>query len=470
LPIYRFDKANFNNIDRDWLVTSSAFLRGFFMQVSIETTSGLERRMTVGVPASVIETAVNARLQEAAGTVKLNGVRKGKVPLSVVKKRFGRGVRQEVLGEVMSKSYYDAIAEQNIKPAGQPRIEPKTVEEGKDLEFIAIFDVYPEVTLSDFSKLKVEKLVAEVGDDNIDKMIETLRQQRQSWEPIKRQAKNKDRLNIDYVGTIDGEEFEGGSAQGTNLELGSNRMIPGFEKGLLKAKAGDEIVLDLTFPEDYQNKDVAGKDVQFKVTVNSSSQAVLPELNDEFFAVFGIDEGGEEAFRKEVAANMNRELKNASKAKVKNRVMEMLLDAHEVEIPASLVAGEIDSLRQQAMQQFGGGQNNIDPSMLPDELFREQAEKRISLGLILGEVIKAKALKADPDLVKSTIEDIASTYETPEQVVRWYYSNKEQLASVESSVLEDQAFEAILADAKVTEKKVSYDEVIKPDAPKDAKK
>ncbi len=440
------------------------------MQVSIETTSGLERRMTVGVPASVIETAVNARLQEAAGTVKLNGFRKGKVPFSVVKKRFGRGVRQEVLGEVMSKTYYDAINEQKIKPAGQPRIEPKTVEEGKDLEFIAIFEVYPEVELCDFSKLKVEKLVAEVGDENVDKMIETLRQQRQTWEPIKRQAKNKDRLNIDYVGTIDGEEFEGGSAQGTNLELGSNRMIPGFEKGLLKAKAGDEIVLDLTFPEDYQNKDVAGKDVQFKVTVNSSSQAVLPELNDEFFAVFGIDEGGEEAFRKEVAANMNRELKNASKAKVKNRVMEQLLKEHEVDLPASLVAGEIDSLRQQAMQQFGGGQNNIDPSMLPDELFKEQAEKRIALGLVLGEVIKVKGLKADPDLVKSTIEDIASTYETPEQVVRWYYSNKEQLASVESSVLEDQAFEAILADAKVTEKKVSYDEVIKPDAPKDGKK
>ena len=440
------------------------------MQVSIETTSGLERRMTVGVPASVIETAVNARLQEAAGSVKLNGFRKGKVPLSVVKKRFGRGVRQEVLGEVMSKTYYDAINEQKIKPAGQPRIEPKTVEEGKDLEFVAIFDVYPEVELGDFSKLKVEKLVAEVGEENIDKMIETLRQQRQTWEPIKRQAKNKDRLNIDYVGTINGEEFQGGSAKGANLVLGSDRMIPGFEKGLLKAKAGDEVVLDLTFPEDYQNKEVAGKDVQFKVTVNSASQAVLPELNQEFFAVFGIDEGGEEAFRKEVAANMNRELKNASKAKVKSRIMELLLKEHTVEIPASLVRGEIDSLRQQALQQFGGGKNNIDPSMLPDELFKEQAEKRIALGLILGEVIKVKGLKADPELVKSTIEDIASTYETPEQVVRWYYSNKEQLASVESSVLEDQAFEAILADAKVTEKKVSYDEVIKPDAPKDGKK
>ena len=296
---------------------------------------------------------------------------------------------------------------------------------GKDLEFIAIFEVYPEVELSDFSKIKVQKLVAEVDDENIDKMIENLREQRKTWEPIKRQAKNKDRLNIDYVGTIDGEEFEGGSAKGTNLELGSNRMIPGFEKGLLKAKAGDEIVLDLTFPEDYQSKDLAGKDVQFKVTVNSASQAVLPELNDEFFAVFGIDEGGEEAFRKEVAANMNRELKNASKAKVKNSVMEALLEAHKVDLPASLVAGEIDSLRQQAMQQFGGGQNNIDPSMLPDELFKEQAEKRIALGLVLGEVIKVKGLKADPELVKSTIEDIASTYETPEQVVRWYYSNKE---------------------------------------------
>lgn len=440
------------------------------MQVSIETTSGLERRMTVAVPASIVESAVNARLKEAAGTMKLNGFRKGKVPMKVVKDRYGRGVRQEVLGEVMSKTYYEAIAEQKLKPAGQPRIEPKSMEEGKDIEFIAIFEVYPEITLGDFSKLKVEKLVAEVDDENVNKMIETLRQQRQTWDTITRQAKNGDRLNIDFVGTINGEEFEGGAGKGTNLALGSERMIPGFEKGLLKAKAGNEVVLDLEFPKDYQNKEVAGKAVQFKVTVNSASAPILPELNDEFFAVFGIDEGGEEAFRKEVSANMNRELKNASKGKVKNQVMELLLKEHKVDLPASLVKGEIESLRQQALQQFGGGKQNIDPAMLPDDLFAEQAEKRISLGLILGEVIKVKKLKADPSLVKSTIEDIASTYETPEEVVRWYYSNKEQLASVESSVLEDQAFEAILADAKVTEKKVSYDDVIKPDAPKAGKK
>ncbi|MES3006353.1 MAG: trigger factor [Pseudomonadota bacterium] len=439
------------------------------MQVSIETTSGLERRMTVDVPASVVESAINARLQEAAGNVRLNGFRKGKVPMKVIQGRYGRGVRQEVVGEVMSKTYYQAINEQNLKPAGQPRIEPKSLEEGKDLSYVAVFEVFPEITLNDFSKLEVEKLVAEVGDENIDKMIETLRQQRQTWESVTRQSKNKDRINIDYVGTMNGEAFSGGSATGANLVLGSERMIEGFEKGLLKKKAGDEVVLDLTFPEDYHNKELAGKPVKFEIKINEISAPVLPELNDEFFAVFGIEEGGVEAFRKEVAANMSRELNNASKAKLKNRVMELLLAQNEVALPGALVKNEIEALRQQALQQFGGGNKNVDPAMLPDELFREQAEKRIALGLILGEVIKSRGLKANPAQVKTTIEDIASTYESPEQVVRWYYSNKEQLASVESAVLEDQAFDAILAEAKVTEKNVSYDDVIKPDAKKAGK-
>lgn len=435
------------------------------MQVSVETTTGLERRMTIGVPASVVESAVAARLQEAAGKVRLNGFRKGKVPMSVVKSRFGPGVRQEVVGEVMSRTYYDAITEQKLKPAGQPRIEPKSLEEGKDLEFIATFEVYPEIELSDFSQLEVERLQAEVADENIDKMIETLQQQRQTWEEVKRQSKKDDRLNIDYKGIMDGEEFAGGSASGATLVLGSERMIPGFEKGLLKKKAGEEVTLDLAFPDDYHNKDLAGKPVRFEVKINSVSAPVLPELNDEFFAVFGIDEGGLEAFRKEVAANMARELNNASKNKVKSRLMDLLLAANKFDLPAALLANEIQVLRQQALQQFGGGKQNIDPSLLPDELFREQAERRIALGLILGEVIKSRGLKADAEKVQAAIEDIASTYEQPDQVVRWYYSNKDQLATVESSVLEDQAFEAILAEAKVTDRQVSYEDVIKPDAP-----
>ncbi|MDT8428594.1 MAG: trigger factor [Pseudomonadales bacterium] len=437
------------------------------MQVSIESTSGLERRMTIGVPAIEIENAVTARLQEAAKTVKINGFRKGKIPMSVIRKRFGRGVRQEVLGEVMSKSYYDAINQEKLKPAGQPKIEAKTVDEGKDLEFIAIFEVYPEVELADFSKIKVEKLLAEVTDENVDKMIETLREQRQTWDEVKRQAKKGDMLTIDYVGLIDGEEFQGGSAQGSNLILGSERMIPGFEKGLLKKKSGETVSLDLNFPEDYHNREVAGKAVQFQVTINKVAAPVLPELNEEFFAVFGIETGGEEAFRKEVAENMARELKNASRTKLKNRVIESLIKQNKIDVPASLVASEIDTLRQQALQQFGGQQ--LDSSLLPDELFREQAERRVTLGLILGEVIKQNKLKADPAKVRSMIEELASTYESPDEVVNWYYGNQEQLNSVQSAALEDQAFDLILTQAQVKEKKVSYDELIKQDSPQTAK-
>lgn len=442
------------------------------MQVSIETTTGLERRMTVTVPATEIDSAVDARLSEAAKTVRINGFRKGKVPMKVIRNRFGAGVRQEVLGDVMNRSYYAALNEQGVKPAGQPKIEPKTLEEGKDLEFVAVFEVYPEIELSDFSKIKAEKQVAEVTDKDIDTMIENLRQQRQGWKEVKRQARNDDRVNIDFVGTIDGEEFQGGSAKDTNLVLGSGRMIEGFEKGLLKSKAGDEVTLNLNFPEDYRNKDLAGKPVEFKVTVNSVEAPELPELNDEFFAAFGVTEGGEEGFRKEVKENMERELKKASKNRLKSEVMDTLLDQNDVDVPSALVAAEINVLRQQALQQFGAGAKNLDASLLPDDLFREQAEKRVKLGLILGEVIKQQSMRADPAKVREAIEDIAATYEQPEEVINWYYGNKEQLETVESAVLEDQVFDVILEQATVKEKKVSYDELTKPqqEAAEDDKK
>lgn len=432
------------------------------MQVSIETTTGLERRMTVTVPAAEVENAVAARLNEAAKTVRINGFRKGKVPMKVIKNRFGAGVRQEVVGDVMSRSYYAALNEQGVKPAGQPKIEPKTLDEGKDLEFVALFEVYPELELSDFSKIKAEKLVAEVTDKDVDNMIENLRKQRQGWKEVKRQARNDDQVNIDFVGTIEGEEFQGGSAQNTNLVLGSGRMIEGFEKGLLKAKAGDEVVLDLSFPADYRNADVAGKPVQFKVTVNSVSAPELPELNEEFFEAFGVIEGGEEGFRKEVKANMERELRKASKNRLKTGLMDILLEQNPVDVPSALVNAEINVLRQQALQQFGAGAQNLDPGLLPDELFREQAEKRVKLGLILGEVIKQQSMRADAAKVREAIEDIAMTYEQPEEVINWYYGNKEQLEAVESAVLEDQVFDLIVEQADVKEKKVSYEELTRP--------
>lgn len=432
------------------------------MQVSLETTQGLERKMTIAVPSEKVDSAVNARLQEAAGTVNLKGFRKGKVPFKVVKSRFGKSVRQDVIGEVINQSYFDALTQEQVKPAGQPTIEPGNLEEGADLTFTATFEVYPDVTLPDFSKLEVERLGADIGDSDIDEMIETLRQQRQTWEVVDRAAANKDRVNMDYTGKLDGEEFAGGKAQGTDLVLGSERMIPGFEDGLIGKSAGDSFTLPLTFPAEYHNADLAGKEVEFDIVVNSVSGQVLPVVDEEFFKSFGVEEGGEEAFRVEVASNMSRELKSASRNKLKNQVMDKLIDIVEVEVPTALIAGEINQLKVQALQQMGGGAN-LDPSMLPDELFSEQAKRRVTLGLVLGEVMQKHNLTADPARVRETIEELASTYESPEDVINWYYGNQEQLAAVESSVVEDQVFDFILGEAKVADKTVSYQEVIKPE-------
>ena len=430
------------------------------MQVSIETTQGLERKMTIAVPSEQVDTAVNARLQEAAKNIRMNGFRKGKVPLKVVKDRYGKGVRQEVAGELMSQSYYEALNEQSIKPAGQPRIEATKLEEGEDLEFTAVFEVYPEIELPDFSKIKAEQLQADVEDADIDEMIETLRKQSQIWSEVDRAAADKDMVNIDYVGRKDGEEFDGGKAAGTNLVLGSERMIPGFEDGIIGKKPGEEFTLKLTFPEEYQNADLAGQEVEFDLTLNTVSEQTLPEVNEEFYASFGVEEGGMEAFREEVANNMRRELKTATRNKLKNKIMDELLKLVDVTVPAALIAGEVDQLRNQALQQMGGGQN-IDKNMLPDELFREQANRRVVLGLVLGEVIQDQGMKADPDKVRTAVEELASTYESPEEVVNWYYGNEEQLSAVESSVMEDQVFDYIIEQAAVAEKKVSYEDAIK---------
>ena len=267
------------------------------MQVSVETTSNIERRMTIGVPAQEIEKEVEKRLQQTARNVRLNGFRPGKVPMKVVRRRFGTGVRQEVIGEVMRDSYMKALEKENISPAGWPQFEPKTVEEGKDLEFIATFEVLPEIELGDLSALKIEKQVSEVADKDVETMIDTLRRQQASMKSVKRKAKKKDVMTVDFKGTVDGEEFEGGSAEDYRLTLGSGQMIPGFEEGLVGAKAGEEPELDVTFPEDYHNKDLAGKAAKFQVTVKSVEEPELPELNEEFFKKFGLDVASEEDFR-----------------------------------------------------------------------------------------------------------------------------------------------------------------------------
>jgi trigger factor len=432
------------------------------MQVSVETTQGLERKMTIAVPSEKVDSAVNSRLQEAARNVKLNGFRKGKIPFKVIKSKFGAGVRQEVVGELMSQSFYEAIDQESLKPAGQPSIAPKNLNEGEDLEFVATFQVYPEISLPDFSKIELERLGAEISESDIDEMIETLRKQRQTWEVVERAAASDDMVNIDYAGKLNGEEFEGGSAQGTNLVLGSERMIPGFEAGIEGKSASDVFTLDLSFPEEYHNKELAGKEVAFEITLNSVSEQVMPVVDEEFYKSFGVEEGGNDAFREEVTSNMGRELKTASRNKLKTKIMDALVEAVETDIPDALVAGEIQQLREQALQQFGGGQN-IDANMLPDELFKEQAARRVLLGLVLGEVIQQQELKADPAKVREAIEELAATYESPDDVINWYYGNQEQLGTIESNVLEDQVFDYIIGQSAVTDKQVDYQEVIKPE-------
>ena len=434
------------------------------MQVSIETTSGLERRLTVGVPAERVDAEVDNRLQKAAKNVRMPGFRPGKVPMKVMRQRFGAGVRQEVLGEVMSQSFQEAVVQEKLRPAGQPSIEPKSLDAGKDLEYVATFEVFPEVETVDMQDFVIEKPVAEVTDADIDNIIGVFRKQQGSWETVERAAAEGDKVNIDYVGTRDGEAFDGGSAEGSDLELGSGRMIPGFEDGVVGMQAGESRTLQLTFPDDYHNEDLRGAAVEFSVTLHSVQEMVPAELNEELFAKYGVEQGGEEQFRKEVGENMARELKNAIEGKVKQQVMDAVVAAHAaLEVPKALISQEIDVLRQQMFQQFGGAGQDLDlKSLLPDDMFAENAEKRVKLGLVLAELISKFELQADPEQVRATIEEMAATYQDPEEVINWYYSNQEQLSSVESKVLEDQVVEKLLESAKITEKKCSYQEALAP--------
>jgi len=433
------------------------------MRVSVETTSGLERRLTVGVPADRVDSAVNKRLQDAARNVRLPGFRPGKVPMKVMKQRFGAGVRQEVLGEVISQSFQEAVMSENLRPAGQPSIEARKMDAGQDVEYTATFEVFPAVEVSSIDDLSIEKPVAEVTDADIDDIVEVFRKQQGKLVTVERAAAEGDTVVIDFQGFRDGEAFDGGSGEGTALELGSGRMIPGFEDGLIGASADEETTLNLTFPEDYQSEELAGAAVEFKVQVKEVQELELAPVDEALFAQYGLAEGTEEDFRAEVKQNMERELRNAVEASVKSQVMDAIVAAHaELELPSALIGQEINAMRQQMFQQFGGAApQDLDlASILPDEMFSEQAERRVKLGLVVAEMISQYELSAEPAKVREAIEDIASTYQDPEEVINWYYSENEQLAGIESRVLEDAVVEKLLSTAAIAEVECSYQDAL----------
>jgi len=433
------------------------------MQVSIESSKGLERQIKIGVPAEKIESEVLQRLQKATKTANIKGFRKGKVPLKVVKQYYGKGVRQEVVGEVVNSSFYEAIKREDLQPVGQPKIEEVVDNPGQDLEYKATFEVYPEVKLADLGKVSIARPVADIDDADVDKMISVLQDQQAKFEVAEKAAENGDQVNIDFVGSMRGKkEFPGGSAEAQDLVLGSNSMIPGFEDGLVGLSAGEETVLKLKFPKDYHAEDLKGKTVSFAVTVNSVLAKNLPALDDDFFKLYGVETGGEEKFREDVQANMERELVNAIRTKVKNRVMDQLHALNKVEVPDALVANEIVQLKQQMIQQFGGGQQ-FDLNMLPDDMFKDKAERRAALGVIVSEVVKVESLTPDEKQVRARIDEIASTYEQPSEVVDYYYSKPELLSSVEAVVLEDQVTELVLSKCKIKEENLAYEDAVKPD-------
>ena len=425
------------------------------MQVSVETTQGLERRLTISVPAEQIEKTVNEALKSEAKRARLPGFRPGKVPVSVINKRYGKAIRQDITGEVMQRNFVEAIVAEKLNPAGAPTFIPGE-SDTDNFQFVATFEIYPEVELKGLDAIVVEQPTAEVTDTDVDAMIETLRKQHATFEAVEREAADGDKAMINFVGSVDGEDFEGGKAENFELQLGSGRMIPGFESGVEGHKAGEEFDIEVTFPEDYHAENLKGKVAKFVITLNEVQAANLPEVNDEFAKLFGVTEGGLEALKAEISKNMGRELEQALKASVKEQVLKGLLEQNEIDLPKSLIDGEVEVLRKQAMQRFGDQAANMPE--LPADLFTEQAERRVKVGLLLGEVIKTNELKAEDERVQALIASMASAYEDPSEVVEYYKANQEMMQNMRNVALEEQAVEALLKTAKVTEKSVNFEE------------
>jgi len=432
------------------------------MQANLENLGTLERRLSVAVPMAEIDQEVDARLKRLTRTVKMHGFRPGKVPLKVVAQQYGPSVRQEVLGDTLQKSVGEAVRQQNLKVAGYPRFDAKPPAEGSsDFEYSATFEVYPEVRIGDISGTTITRSELEVGEAEVDRTIEIMRKQRVGYETAERPAENGDRVTMSYNGRVDGTEFPGGKAENTQVVLGEGRLLPDFETQLTGMKAGDAKAFELRFPDDYHGKDVAGKTATFDVSVSEVAAPRLPELDAEFAKSLGVEDGDLTRMRAEIRANLEREVKSRLRGRVKDQVMQALLDATKVDVPKALVASEIERLRELTRQDFAArGMPMKEDVPLPAAMFEKQAERRVNLGLILAELVKGHQLQAKPEQVRAAVEQQAESYEHPQEVVRWYYQQPERLREIESMALEDNVVEWALKTAKVEDKPIEFDELM----------
>jgi len=429
------------------------------MQVSVETTSELSRKMTVQVPEEEIQEKIASRLKSLANQIKIDGFRPGKVPQGLVKKRYGQQVREEVLSDLIQSSFYEAVREEKLKPAGVPQITAHRADEGSGLEYEANFEVMPEFVLMPLETLEVKRFASEVTEQDIDAMIGRLREQRKTWQEAGRAAAAGDRVTISFEGKIGEESFTDGKVEDLVVVLGANQMIPGFEDRLVGAAAGSSLEFELSFPEDYPNQKLAGNLARFAVEVSKIEESLLPEVDAEFAKAYGIEEGGVEAFRSDIRQNMEREMKRALQTKTKTSVMDALFGKNAIALPNALIQDELEHLLAPYRQAAQKRRQDLDEAKLKEQL-EPLARRRVALALILGKLIETNHLAVDQKRVRSTVEELAESYESPEDVVRWYYAEPERLREVENVVMEDQVVDLVLDKAKVTEEKIAFHDLM----------
>jgi trigger factor len=423
------------------------------MQVSVEAGEGLERKLKIQIPTETVDMQVESRLKSMLPRVKIDGFRPGKVPLKVVRQHYGEQVFQEVAGELMQNSFRDALAQENLNPAGDPSISTDSLKQGEPLEFTVTFEVYPEIELAPVTGMKLEKIKSSVTDADVDKMIETLRKQRSSWTEVERAAGDNDKVTVDFRGMVDGEAFDGGSAESVPVVIGSGSMIPGFEDNLRGLKAGDETTFKVNFPDDYKAEHLAGKEAEFAVTVKTVEEPSLPDVDEEFARSFGIEDGGTEKLREDIRGNMERELENRIRTEMKNAVMDMLIEANPIDVPAAIVSQEAETLQKQTAAQVPGSEQSV-------ESYTDDATRRVKLGLILAEVVKAAAIQPDAEKVRERVEAMSRDYEDPDEFVRYYQSNPQLLRGIETLVMEDMVVDWIVDQAEVNETERSFDDLM----------
>ena len=430
------------------------------MQATIEKVSTLERRLNVSLPAQEIDSEIQNRLKRIARDVRMHGFRPGKVPFRLVQQQYGGQVRQEVLGDALQKTFGEAVRQQNLRVAGYPRFEAKSTEASENFEFSATFEIYPDIQLGSLENVTIERPTVVPSDAEIDKTIEILRKQRVQYEVVDRGAQNGDRITIDYRGTQAGQEFEGGSGTDHMTVLGEGRLLKDFEQQVVGLKAGESRAFELTFPEDYHGKELAGKTAQFEVTVKQVEQAVLPEVNAEFARQLGIQDGDLSKMRVDIRTNLEREVKRRVQARVKDQVMKTLLESASLEVPKSLLEMEMERLMAGMRQDLAGRGVKAENIPMPREAFEPEARRRVTLGLIVAEVVRQNSLQAKPEQIKTVVQDYAESYERPEEVVRWYYQSPERLREVESLVLEDNVVQWVLSRVKTEDKAADFDELM----------